>query len=102
MEFPDADPYEVIRWLHEHGLLSTRIGYHSFPQHKGKELSLYQTWTEEIRAGSGDDMLRFVGAGENLSWASYDFEIFGEALPDIDDGAEGYQRQVMTVLGEAR
>jgi hypothetical protein len=47
-------------------------------------------------------MLKFVGAGENLSWASYDFEIFGEARPDIDDGAEDYQRQIMTVLGEAR
>lgn len=102
MAFPDADPYKVIRWLHEHGLLTTRIGYHSFPQQKGKELSDYQTWTAEIRAGAGDDMLKFVGAGENLSWASYDFEIFGEARPDIDDGAEDYQRQIMTVLGEAR
>lgn len=102
MAFPDADPYKVIRWLHEYGLLTTRIGYHSFPQQKGKELSDYQTWTAEIRAGAGDDMLKFVGAGENLSWASYDFEIFGEARPDIDDGAEDYQRQIMTVLGEAR
>ncbi|MEM8574204.1 MAG: amidohydrolase [Pseudomonadota bacterium] len=101
MEFPDADPYKVIRWLHEQGLLTTRIGYHSFPQQKGKELSDYERWTAAIRAGAGDDMLKFVGAGENLSWASYDFEIFGEARPDIDDGAEDYQRQVMTVLGEA-
>ena len=45
-------------------------------------------------------MLKFVGAGENLSWASYDFEIFADARPDIDNGAEDYQRKVMTVLGE--
>ncbi|MEO0624457.1 MAG: amidohydrolase [Pseudomonadota bacterium] len=100
MEFPDADPYKVIRWLHGEGLLTTRIGYHSFPQHKGKELDDYKRWTAETRAGSGDDMLKFVGAGENLAWASYDFEIFADARPDIDDGAEDYQRQVMTVLGE--
>ena len=31
MEFPDADPFQVIRWLHENRLLTTRIGYHSFP-----------------------------------------------------------------------
>ncbi|MEL6218278.1 MAG: amidohydrolase [Pseudomonadota bacterium] len=100
MEFPDADPYRVIRWLHGEGLLTTRIGYHSFPQHKGKELDDYKRWTAETRAGSGDDTLKFVGAGENLAWASYDFEIFADARPDIDDGAEDYQRQVMTVLGE--
>ncbi|MEM6488540.1 MAG: amidohydrolase [Pseudomonadota bacterium] len=101
MVFPDADPYAVVRWMHREGLLTTRIGYHSFPQIKGEELSDYRRWTADTRAGEGDDMLKFVGAGENLAWASYDFEIFADARPDIDDGAEDYQRQVMTVLGEA-
>ena len=100
MEFPDADPYKVIRWLHGEGLLTTRIGYHSFPQFKGQELDDYRRWTAQIKAGAGDDMLRFIGAGENLAWASYDFEIFADARPDIDNGAEDYQREVMTVLGE--
>ncbi|MEO0425821.1 MAG: amidohydrolase [Pseudomonadota bacterium] len=100
MDFPDADPYRVIRWLHRERLLTTRIGYHSFPQVKGRELEDYRTWTASTRAGHGDDMLKFVGAGENLAWASYDFEIFADARPDIDDGAEDYQREVMTVLGE--
>lgn len=101
MEFPDADPYKVYRHLHENGLLTVRVGYHSFPQIKGRELEDYRRWTQEIRAGTGDDMMKFVGAGENLAWASYDFEIFAAARPDIDDGAEDYQRAVMTVLGEA-
>ncbi|MEO0819275.1 MAG: amidohydrolase [Pseudomonadota bacterium] len=101
MDFPDADPYRVIRWLHGEGLLTTRIGYHSFPQIKGEELADYKRWTAAIRAGEGDDMLKFVGAGENLAWASYDYEIFADARPDIDKGAEDYQREVMTVLGEA-
>ena len=100
MEFPDADPYKVIRWMHDRNLQTVRIGYHSFPQNKGKELSDYQKWTAETRAGSGDDMLKFVGAGENLAWASYDYEIFADARPDIDADAEEYQTKVMTVLGE--
>lgn len=100
MEFPDSDPYQVTRWMHERGLLTTRIGYHSFPQVKGEELSNYQEWTKTIRAGTGDDMLKFVGAGENLTWAAYDFEIFKEARPDIDPDAEEILEKVMTVLGE--
>lgn len=101
MEFPDSDPYQVVRWLHGEDLLTTRIGYHSFPQLRGEELANYRDWTQHIRAGAGDDMLKFVGAGENLAWASYDYEIFADPRPDIDDGAEDYQREVMTVLGEA-
>ncbi|WP_170464696.1 amidohydrolase [Ruegeria arenilitoris] len=100
MEFPDADPYRVIGWMHDEGLQSVRIGYHSFPQHKGQELSDYQKWTASTRAGTGDNLLKFVGAGENLAWASYDYEIFADARPEIDADAEDYQRQIMTVLGE--
>ncbi|MEM6305478.1 MAG: amidohydrolase [Pseudomonadota bacterium] len=101
LEFPDSDPYQVIRWMHERDLLTTRIGYHSFPQVKGAELSNYEEWTKTIRAGTGDDMLKFVGAGENLAWATYDYEIFKEARPDIDPDAEEILEKVMTVLGEA-
>ncbi|QPH53315.1 amidohydrolase [Pontivivens ytuae] len=101
MEFPDSDPYQVVRWLHGEGLLTTRIGYHSFPQVKGEELANYQDWTSRIRAGQGDDMLKFVGAGENLTWASYDYEIFADARPEIDADAEEIQTRIMTVLGEA-
>ncbi|MEM6491365.1 MAG: amidohydrolase [Pseudomonadota bacterium] len=100
MFFPDADPYAVWRWLHERDLLTVRTGYHSFPQNKGQELDDYKTWTKTIRAGQGDDMLKFVGAGENLCWASYDYEIFRDERPDIDRDAEEIQTQVMTVLGE--
>lgn len=101
MEFPDADAYQVVNWLHREGLLTSRIGYHSFPQIKGQELSDYRTWTQRMKPGSGDDMLKFIGAGENLAWASYDYEIFGEKRPDIDRNAEDYQQQIMTVIGEA-
>lgn len=101
MEFPDSDPYQVIAWMHERNLLTTRIGYHSFPQVKGQELANYQSWTKTHRAGQGDDMLRFIGAGENLAWATYDYEIFKEARPEIDRDAEEILESVMTVLGEA-
>ncbi|MDD7910920.1 amidohydrolase [Pseudovibrio exalbescens] len=100
MEFPDADPYQVINHMHREGLLTTRIGYHTFPQVKGREFEDYQDWTDRFTPGEGDDMLRLIGAGENLSWASYDFEIFGEERPDIDRNAEEIQHKIMTLLGE--
>lgn len=100
MSFPDADAYEVARWLHERGLLTTRIGYHTFPQVKGEELADYRRWTARFEPGAGDAMFRLIGGGENLCWASYDYEIFGEPIPEIDADAEEVQHAIMTLLGE--
>jgi len=100
MEFPDADPYKVINHLHREDLLTTRIGYHTFPQVKGREFDDYSVWTDTFKPGSGDDMLKLIGAGENLAWASYDYEIFGDPRPEIDRGAEELQHKIMTLLGE--
>lgn len=100
MEFPEADAYAVTNWLHERGLMTVRTGYHTFPQIKGEEYADYQRWTSEWTPQQGDDMLKLVGGGENLSWASYDFEIFGEPIPDIDPDAEEIQHRIMTLLGE--
>ncbi|WP_422040505.1 amidohydrolase [Roseibium sp.] len=100
MEFPDADPYKVINHMHREGLLTTRIGYHTFPQVKGREFDDYTDWTSRFTPGTGDDTLKLVGAGENLTWASYDYEIFGDPRPEIDRDAEEIQHKIMTLLGE--
>ena len=100
MEFPDADAYAVTHWLHERGLMTVRTGYHTFPQIKGQEFDDYDRWTQAWRPQQGDDMLKLVGGGENLSWASYDYEIFGEPVPEIDPDAEEIQHRIMTLLGE--
>ncbi len=100
MAFPDAEAYQVFRWLHARGLLTVRIGYHTFPQVKGEELADYERWTKAFTPGQGDDYLKLIGAGENLCWAAYDYEIFGRPRPDIDRDAERYQTRIMTLLGE--
>jgi len=100
MEFPEADAYKVFNWLHQNDLLTLRIGYHTFPQVKGQELEDYRRWTAAHAPGDGDDMLKLVGGGENLCWASYDYEIFGKARPEIDADAEEIQTRIMTLLGE--
>ncbi|MEM9013047.1 MAG: amidohydrolase [Pseudomonadota bacterium] len=100
MVFPDAEPYQVIRWLADRGLLTTRIGYHTFPQIKGQEYANYDAWTQAWSPQQGDDMLKLVGAGENLCWASYDYEIFDAPIPELDADAEEVQTRIMTLLGE--
>ena len=82
MQYPDA--YDVIYDVHKRGLATVRTGIHTFPQVGGRELEDYKRWTGMVKPGDGDDMLRFIGGGENICWAAYDYEIFAQERPDLD------------------
>ena len=51
--------------------LTLRVIYSIFAQRPGKELEDYQTLTQMLPMGFGDDMLRFNGIGENVAWGMY-------------------------------
>ncbi|MEM6676183.1 MAG: amidohydrolase [Planctomycetota bacterium] len=99
MVYPDA--YKVINDIHDRGQQTVRIGMSTFPQIKGQEDEDYRRWTQQYEAGSGTPMLRFIGAGENICWASYDYEIFSMPRPDIDADAELRVEHILRVTNEA-
>ncbi|MEM8952683.1 MAG: amidohydrolase family protein [Verrucomicrobiota bacterium] len=99
MDFPEA--YDVIQELHDKGYQTVRVGYSTFPQVKGQEDDDYRRWTKEFKSGQGSPMLRFVGAGENICWAAYDYEIFAMPRPDIDEDAELRQEHILRTIHKA-
>ena len=99
MVYPAA--YGVIHDIHDRGQQTGRIGRATFPQVKGQEDEDYRRWTKQYQAGSGTPMLRFVGAGENICWASYDYEIFSMPRPDIDPDAELRVEHLLRTTNEA-
>lgn len=98
MVFPDA--YGVINQLNAEKKLKIRTSLNTFPQVKGQETADYQRWVKNHKPGEGDDMLYLGGAGENICWAAYDFEIFWEGRPDIDPDAEQVQQPIIDLLTE--
>jgi predicted amidohydrolase YtcJ len=54
----------------EHNL-TIRVVFSVFAQRPGKELEDYQNLTQMLPMGFGDDMLRFNGIGENVTWGMY-------------------------------
>ncbi|MEO0964669.1 MAG: amidohydrolase [Planctomycetota bacterium] len=98
MVYPDA--YGIIHQLNRDGQLKIRTSMNTFPQVKGEEARDYQRWTAEHTPGEGDDMLYLGGAGENICWAAYDYEIFKDARPDIDADAEEVQQPIIDRLTE--
>ncbi|MEM6256954.1 MAG: amidohydrolase [Planctomycetota bacterium] len=96
MVYPDA--YGVIQQLNADGRLKVRTSMNTFPQVKGREEANYRRWVKEHKPGDGDDMLYLGGAGENICWAAYDYEIFKDTRPDIDKNAEQVQQPIIDLL----
>lgn len=99
MVFPDA--YDVIQTIHDRGQQTVRIGMSTFPQVKGQEDDDYRRWTRTHKPGEGTPMLRFIGAGENICWAAYDYEIFSMPRPDIDADAEIREEHILRTIHKA-
>ncbi len=96
MVYPDA--YGVFDELNRNGRLKIRTSLNTFPQIKGQEESDYRRWVRDHNVGHGDNMLYLTGAGENICWAAYDYEIFNDAYPGIDANAEEVQQPILDLL----
>jgi len=96
------DDYAVIRELARQRQLTVRIGYDLFAQKAGEELADYRRWVGTTRPGDGDDFLRMLGAGENLSWAAADFENFLEPRPELGAAMETQLEPIVRLLAEKR
>ncbi|MEM9916697.1 MAG: amidohydrolase [Bacteroidota bacterium] len=98
MQYPDA--YGVIHDVHKQGLSTVRVGIHTFPQVGGREYDDYKKWIKMVKPGDGDDMLRFIGGGENICWAAYDYEIFAQERPNLEKNVKEVALPIYKLLAE--
>jgi len=98
MQYPDA--YDVIYDVHKRGQMTVRTGIHTFPQVGGREYADYKRWIKMIKPGDGDDMLRFIGGGENICWAAYDYEIFAQERPNLAKNVRDVALPIYKLLAE--
>jgi len=96
------DDYAVIKRLAKEGLTTVRLGYDLFAQQAGHELEDFRRWMRLTRPGDGDDLLKMLGAGENLTWAAADFENFLEPRPDLGTELESQLEPIVKLLAAER
>jgi predicted amidohydrolase YtcJ len=96
------DDYAVVRKVHAADQATVRIAYNLFAQKPSEEHADYERWVHAAHPGQGDDMLRLLGAGENLVWAAADFENFLEPRPALADSVETDLESVVRVLAAHR
>ena len=98
MQYPEA--YDVIHEVHDKNEMTVRVGLHTFPQVGGRELADYKRWIKMVKPGDGTNMLRFIGGGENICWAAYDYEIFAQERPDLDPQVREKALPIYKLLAE--
>lgn len=96
------DDYNVIQTLRDRDQMTLRVAYDLFAQKAGHELDDFRKWVKSVKPGHGDEMLRLIGAGENLTWAAGDFEIFNQPRPDLPPTMEAQLEPIVRLLAEAR
>jgi predicted amidohydrolase YtcJ len=96
------DDYKVVEELARRQQLTTRIAYHLFTQRPKGELDDFKRWSEIVRPGQGDDLLRLNGAGEMLVYSAADFEDFLEPRPEMSRQMEPDLTAVIAHLARNR
>jgi predicted amidohydrolase YtcJ len=66
-----AESYQPLFKVWQDRALTVRVVYSLFAQRRGKELEDYQSVTQMLPMGFGNDLLRFNGIGENVAWGMY-------------------------------
>ena len=80
------EDYAALFRLWRENALPLRIVYSIFAPRPGKELEDFQAYTRFLPMGTGDDLLRFNGIGECVTWGMYNNE-----TPDDADKQEFYR-----------
>lgn len=68
------ESYTTIFDLWRGSLLPMRIRLYLVPSTRGREMAEIRDWVRYVQPGFGDDMLRYVGMGEIVSFGCHDME----------------------------
>jgi len=82
----DPGEYAALFQVWRQRELSVRVNFSYFSQKKGKEFAEFKELTQLLPMGMGDDMLRFNGIGERVT-----FGMYNNKAPKPQDLEEFYQ-----------
>jgi predicted amidohydrolase YtcJ len=71
--------YQALFKVWQDGKLTVRLRYSLFAQHPNSELEDFKSAVQMLPMRFGDDMLRFNGIGENVTWGSYNNDNMSDA-----------------------
>jgi predicted amidohydrolase YtcJ len=93
------ETYRALFDVWRAGELSVRTRLYLVPSGPGTEVDDVRNWVQYVQPGFGDDMLRYTGFGEILSFGCHDME--GVRPWTMSEAAKAELREITTMLAEA-
>lgn len=66
------DGYRAVNALHQRGELTVRVRWYMQPNRPGKEIEVIREFIDKVKPGSGDDWLKPIGVGEQVTVGVFD------------------------------
>jgi len=97
------EDHKIVNDLLARHALNIRLPFYLFAPNAGKEYDFFKKWINIIRPATDyqlkeGDKYHLMGAGENITWASADFENFMEPRPDLGPDMEKQLRPILSAV----
>lgn len=95
--YPDS--YQAVRALHAENALTLRIAGTLYPPMNASEPETFSRWLDTVDISSADEFFRIYGAGEILSYDSFDMTNFAQNRPGLaglENGLDPILRAVVS------
>jgi predicted amidohydrolase YtcJ len=95
------DHYRGVEELHRRGELTLRVRWYMQPNRPGQEIEVIRQFIEKVKPGSGDDWLRPVGIGEQVTVGIFDGDAFVSNPPTFSPKALEEWKTIVRMIAES-
>lgn len=95
------DHYRAVEELHRRGELTLRVRWYMQPNRPGQEIGVIRQFIEKVKPGSGDDWLRPVGIGEQVTVGVFDGDAFVPKPPTFSTKALEDWKTIVRMVAES-
>ncbi len=95
------DHYQAVEALHKRGELTVRIAWYMQPNRPGQEVEAIGQFIEKVKPGSGDEWLKPIGIGEQVTVGVFDGDAFTPTAPTFTPQALADWRTIVKMIAES-
>lgn len=95
------DHYQAVNELHRRGEMTVRVRWYMQPNRPGREIEVIREFIEKVKPGSGDDWLKPIGVGEQVTVGVFDPDRPVQNPPTFSPKALEDWRTIVWMLAES-
>lgn len=95
------DHYRAVEALHQRRDLTVRIAWYMQPNRPGQEIQAIRQFIEKVKPGSGDEWLKPIGIGEQVTVGVFDGDAFTPTPPTFSPQALEDWKTIVRMIADS-